>query len=269
MNEEAAASVLRIGVVNFLNAYPLWGALEPGAPKDAQANYQLIPDVPSALVRRLRDGELDCALISSVAYFQLPPGYVYHENLGIAAHDKVWSIRLFVGQNQQNFSKDIHGIRKIFTDSASRSSVAQLKMILRAVGVSVPLEEILLVDGQIPQLGRGEALLAIGDTALSNRKLPSYDLQEIYFSLFKRGFVYALWVYPNALEALCRPILDRAYNEYTRDPQVYIDRAAARFHMEPTMAAHYLKRIIRHELADDDLQNLAFFEVESRSDRAQ
>jgi chorismate dehydratase len=178
--------VLRIGVVDFLNAWPLWAALED------RADITLDRDVPSALVKKLHAGEVDAALISSVEYFKLPDGYTYHPNLCIGAEQEVCSIRLFVPEKAAGFSATLSNTSVIYTDIASRSSVAQLRVMLRELKADIPLVEIDGAEEKIPQLKAGEALLSIGDTALRHRECPSFDLQAEYFALFsgfiRRGF---------------------------------------------------------------------------------
>lgn len=244
---------LRIGVVNFLNAYPLWGALE-GVP-----NLALFPDVPSQLALKLRAGNLDAALISSVEYLRHREGFRYHPQLCVAAINESRSIRLFVRNSTAGFRESARNLRRIFTDAASRSSVAQLRVILHALGFAPQLEEITGAGGRIASLADGEALLAIGDTALLHMAEASYDLQKEYFNLFARGFVYALWVFHNEKAAELEELLLQAYRRYRGDTAVFWKKASERFGFGETFVAEYLTDVIQHELSPERQQDLQFF----------
>jgi chorismate dehydratase len=243
----------RLGVVNFLNAYPLWAALEH------EAGIQLVPDLPSRLAGELRAGNLDAALISSVEYLRHPAGFVYHPQLCIAALRESYSIRLFVPDARKDFVSCARKLHRIFTDVASRSSVAQLQVILHELGLSPQLEEVTDARERIAKLNDGEALLAIGDTALAHRALPSYDMQQEYFKLFGRGFVYALWVCHSSKAAELQPLLAQAYQRYRGDRKDYWKKAAARFGFGEEFVREYLTEVIQHELASEREADLRFF----------
>lgn len=244
---------MRIGVVDFLNAFPLWAALE------SKAEIELIRGVPSFLAEELFTGKLDAALISSVEYLRHSDGFTYHPDLCIAAEHEVWSIRLFVRQAKADFSSQVKKLRRIYTDIASRSSVAQLQLILRGHQVEITYQEISNVDAKISSLADDEALLTIGDTALHNLARPSFDLQEEYYRVFGHGFVYALWVYRNALQDELRPLLGQAYADYLGDQSAYLSAAQQRFGFTIEFTNDYLTRVIQHKLTPSRRADLDFF----------
>ena len=248
---------MRIGVVDFLNAWPLWGALEN------ETGVTLIRDVPSALALKLRSGSVDCALISSVEYFRLPQGYSFHPTLCIAADHEVRSIRLFVTKREHAFDETVKHLSHIYTDAASRSSVAQLKAILAKLHADIPLREIEGAAEKIPHLRADEAILSIGDTALKFRERPSFDLQSEYYRLFGRGFVYALWVYPNSLRTQVEPLLDNAYEAYQADQLRLRAVAVERFGFPAAFTEEYLTRIIKHKLTAERRGDLEFFQSQN------
>jgi chorismate dehydratase len=243
----------RLGVVNFLNAYPLWAALEH------EAGIQLVPDLPSRLAGELRAGNLDAALISSVEYLRHPAGFVYHPQLCIAALRESYSIRLFVPDARKDFASCARKLHRIFTDVASRSSVAQLQVILHELGLSPQLEEVTDAREHITELNDGEALLAIGDTALFHRMRPSYDIQQEYFNLFGRGFVYALWVCHEQKAGELQTLLAQAYERYSHDAENFLHQAAQRFGFDAEFVRTYLGQVIEHELSPERLDDLQFF----------
>jgi len=245
--------MLKIGVVDFLNAYPLWAALEN------KSGIELIRGVPSFLATELFAGRVDAALISSVEHLRHGQGYAFHPALCIAAGHEVRSIRLFVKKRMVGFNQQLSGMNKIYTDIASRSSVAQLQLILRELKKEIVLEEVTDVQSKLAALGGDESLLTIGDTALKNIERPSYDLQREYNGIFGRGFVYALWVYRDALAKELVPILSEAYAEYTRDQSAWLFKATERFGFGADFTRDYLTNVIQHELTPERKADLDFF----------
>src|SRR4249920_1563612 len=81
--------LLRISLVNFLNARPLtWGLLHETPPGVAVSR-----DIPSACAAKLAAGEADVGLIPSIEYQRLP-GVRVVPGLGIAADSEVRSVLL-------------------------------------------------------------------------------------------------------------------------------------------------------------------------------
>lgn len=243
----------RVGVVNFLNAFPLWAALEK------KAEVQLFPDIPSRLAERLHRNELDAALISSVEFLRYPQGFSYHPRLCIAALTRSESIRLFVPQNHLPFREALHHTSTIYTDMASRSSVAQLRVILQNLHLTPQLKEVAIAGESILKLGRGEALLAIGDTALQYKDNPSYDLQTAYYEIFQRGFVYALWVGRSEKMHELEPLFDAAYQEWGMELEGLLAEATRRFGFTAEFTRAYLCSVIEHRLSTERKDDLEFF----------
>ncbi len=248
----------RLGVVDFLNAYPLWAALQN------DSRVVLVPDVPSRLALKLRAGNLDAALISSVEYLRHGEGFAYHPGLCIAAKTESKSIRLFVENNDLPFRDKIVQTQLIYTDVASRSSVAQLRVILHELQHFPELVEVANPAERIPVLGPGAALLSIGDTALRYLHSPSYDLQTAYHAIFNRGFVYALWVGRGAVMRELQPILDQAHQAWLQDQENLLTKAAQLFGFDRPFAVDYLTRIIGHRLSPERQADLEFFSARLR-----
>lgn len=289
---------LRIGVVDYLNAYPLWAALEAAEnsgligksspAREIHSNksganalgavdihssktgadatllveenrVELIRGVPSFLAGELLAGRVDAALISSVEYLRHREGLSYHPGLCISAAHEVKSIRLFVQSVRQPFAAQLRTIQKIYTDISSRSSVAQLQVMLAELKANTVLEEITNAGQRIAVLKEDEALLSIGDTALAHLSDPSYDLQREYFGLFAHGFVYALWVFREGLRASLVPLLSNAYEVYKADQPRYLQLATERFGFPAEFTRTYLTEIIHHELSAERKADLDFF----------
>lgn len=247
---------LRIGVVDYLNAYPLWAALEEPA---FAGTVQLVRGVPSFLAGELLAGRVDAALISSVEYLRHREGLGYHPGLCISAEREVRSIRLFVRNLQKPFKEQLQNIRTIYTDISSRSSVAQLQVMLRELNANPALEEVTGPGERIATLKEDEALLSIGDVALAHLNHPSYDLQREYFAMFSHGFVYALWVFQEGLSNDIVPLLSRAHDVYQSDQPRYLQLATERFGFPADFTQVYLTEIIHHRLSAERKADLDFF----------
>jgi len=244
---------LKIGVVDYLNAYPLWAALE------SEPQVSLVRGVPSFLAQELQSGRLDAALISSVEYLRQPQGYVYHDSLCIAATRESKSIRLFLPDCRPPFTAALQDVHTIFTDIASRSSVAQLRVILQQLGLTPELQEITNAGERIAALKTGEALLTIGDTALAHLAESSYDMQQVYYDTFQRGFVYALWVMQADREKVVTPLLTAAHRKYNEDIEHYLKLATGRFGFSAEFTHDYLTQTIQHVLSAERKADLNFF----------
>jgi len=190
MNEKR----LKIGAVSFINAYPLTKNLE---------YHDVVYDIPSVLADRLKNKELDIALISSIEYAKNFKNYDYISNLCISSIEKVDSILLF--SKMANLS-DIKNLRY---DISSRSSVAMLKIIFNKKNGFIPnflscnTDEINYYM-ELDNKNDTDAVLLIGDNALKYKDIhisdnetgfkKIYDLGTEWYNLFSLPFVYALWV---------------------------------------------------------------------------
>lgn len=182
--------MLRIGCVKYLNARPLIR----GWPGEVDFDH------PSALCKRLADGELDVALVSSFEFLRNPI-YQIVDDVSISSDGPVYSV--FVA-HQGNISK----IKEIQLDPASRTAVNLLRCLLAELGLNPRLIE--RSTGTLPvgrvgvppasvKLDSAHAQLLIGDQAIRFRQEHSgdfhfWDLGEQWKNLIGLPFVYALWL---------------------------------------------------------------------------
>ena len=109
----ASPSRLRVGVVSYLNAKPLYYRLQDFAP-----GASLEMDLPSRLADRLAAGTLDIGLIPSVEYLRgAASGYEVVPGFAIAARGAVRSVKLF---SRVPFDR----IERLALDAGSRTSQA-------------------------------------------------------------------------------------------------------------------------------------------------
>ena len=109
--------MIRIGSVPYLNSKVLVYGLQPGTPE-----YTFETHVPSVLVEKLRNGEVDVALVSSIEYFR-SPDYCILPNMSVASHREMWSIQVF-------YRGELKAARRIGMDPSSQTTNALLHIIM-------------------------------------------------------------------------------------------------------------------------------------------
>src|SRR5215471_20028097 len=116
-----ADSLLRISLVDFLNARPLtWGLLHEPPDK-----ISISPNTPSVCADKLASGEVDVGLIPSIEYQRIP-GLKVVRSLGIAASSEVRSVLLVSEVSRER-------IRSVSLDPASRTSATLVRILLKRV----------------------------------------------------------------------------------------------------------------------------------------
>lgn len=173
----------RIGSVPYLNGRPLVARFrEPTAPAD----LELTLDVPSSLAARLRGGDLDVALVSSVEAFR-GEGVAVVSDIAIAADGPVRSVGLLS-------RVPLDRVRHVAVDRSSLTSAALLRVIYRRrYGIDLAYTT---AEPNLPSmLETAEAAMLIGDPAMRNDDdLYFMDLGAAWKELTGLPFVYAVWL---------------------------------------------------------------------------
>jgi predicted solute-binding protein len=175
--------MIRLGCVKYLNARPL----VRGWQGPAEFGH------PSALCKRLANGELDIALVSSFEFLRNPI-YRIVEDVSISSDGPVFSV---VMAHRGKISQ----VEEIELDSASETAVNLLRCLLAELGLNarlVPKRESEM-QMQREALERINARLFIGDQAIGfrqkyAREFDFWDLGEQWKKLVDLPFVYALWL---------------------------------------------------------------------------
>ena len=129
----------KIGAVSYLNTKPLTTAMELGADpanmvcpvlreQDAgSVEFDLVYDLPSALADRLAAGELDVALVPSIALARPNPKtqqpYLILSDACIGCRGPVWSVKLLS-------RKPLAEIETLALDDGSRTSQCLVQILL-------------------------------------------------------------------------------------------------------------------------------------------
>jgi chorismate dehydratase len=191
----------RIGGVPYGVGAPLLAGLE----SDPAATLVQAP--PTELIRRLRLGELDAALVSSVEAVR-QPGYRVAKGLGIACKREIRSVRAFRRPGVP--------IRSVGLDQSSATSVALLRLLLARVhqaAVASDVQFATIAPTLQPHGSPHDLVLLIGDTGLAaeagGREV--WDLGREWVRWTGLPFVFALWVlHPQSDPEVVLPVLHRA-----------------------------------------------------------
>lgn len=173
---------LRVGTVPFLVARPLDEGLgdEPG--------IELAADVPAKLVEKLRSGEIDVALVSSIELFR-QPGYRYLDGLAVSGRGFVASVQVFL-------RKALEEVRSIALDPASRAAATLVQVMLAERGTPPSYHTCAL--GEDPRGANADAWLRIGDRALreyhEDGALPVFNPSAAWCEATGLPFVFATWI---------------------------------------------------------------------------
>ncbi len=173
---------LRIGAVSYLNTKPLVYGLPQLCPE-----AELVFDYPSRLADDLASGRLDIALIPSIEFFQ-DPGYTIVSDACIACRGPVLSVKLFS-------RVALAEIRTLALDAGSRTSVALVRVLLKARFGIEPRLEPLPVDAKLADT-QADAILLIGDRAMHSpegRFVEVWDLGDQWCRWAELPFVFAMW----------------------------------------------------------------------------
>lgn len=173
----------RLSIIDYLNAAPLNYGFKHGLGFE---HFHLKFQVPSLCADRLRAGEVDAGLISSIEYLRIP-GLKIVPGLCIASPKRVRSVIILSKVPPEE-------IRTLALDTSSRSSVVLGQVLLRErYGVNAQVVD--MGPDQDAMLAQCDAALLIGDVAMRARRegLLVMDLAEEWHAWTGLPFVFALW----------------------------------------------------------------------------
>jgi chorismate dehydratase len=238
---------LRIGCVKYLNARPLIR----GWPDHVESDH------PSALCKRLANGDLDVALVSSFEFLRNPI-YRIVDDVSISSDGPVYSV---VVAHEGEISK----IDEIELDPASETAVNLLRCVLSEIGLNPHLVQ--RNTGVWPAAAEPgsacRAQLLIGDQAIRFRQAhigeyEFWDLGEECKKLTNLPFVYALWlIRPEVVHA--KEIADRL--RLLRDENLAnLDRLiAGEKEFDPQFCSRYYREHLRFSFGEKEKEGLRIF----------
>jgi len=247
---------LRVGSVPYLVGRPLDKGLgdEPG--------ISLEHDVPANLIERLRRGDLDVALVSSIELFR-GEGYRYLDGIGVAGDGYVGSVQVFL-------RTPIQEAKRLAMDPASRAAAALTKSLLfdRLGG---PPEYVEVPLGEDPRAREDtDGWLRIGDRALRETltiDAPAWNPSEEWRERTGLPFVFAAWIVRP--EVQIEPHLDAFRRARTRGRDAVEElalEAAKVWSLPAEKCRRYLGEECRYDPAED--MGPALREFQKRAARA-
>jgi chorismate dehydratase len=195
----ASQSSLRIAAINFLNPAPLmWDFEHPPLNAPLALRYRIDRMLPSECADRLASGKADIGLIP-IAALAANPGLRILPGCVIASKGQVRSLLLV-----RHASQPLASLRSVAADTASRTTVAHARILLRHWGnPDVPF--LPMAANLDAMLQRADAAILIGDPALlaleeranhferTGEELVYHDLAQEWRTLTGLPFVSAVW----------------------------------------------------------------------------
>ncbi|MCD6223727.1 MAG: menaquinone biosynthesis protein [Deltaproteobacteria bacterium] len=239
--------MLRVGLVSFFNAWPLYQAFLTDAIK---TNYDFTQLFPSECAEMLRNKEIDIGIVPAIEYAYLPHQYIILPSMCISSPDYVRSVALFCNTP---FNK----VRKVLLDKYSRTSNALAQILLKEkfkkdVECNFNMKDF-------------DAQVIIGDNALFKEKeFPSdqiLDLAHEWKTFTNLPFVFALWV------GYREKITNEVVQNFTRAKEwgiTHIEEIACCFHRRfPYLTKqeyiNYLTSNINYHLTEEKIESIQLF----------
>ncbi len=219
-------------------------------------------DVPARLIERLRSGDLDVALVSSIELFRRD-GYRYLDGIGVAGDGYVGSVQVFL-------RAPIQEAKSLAMDPASRAAAALTKSLLfeRRGG---PPEYVEVPLGQDPAAAKDtDGWLRIGDQALRETltiDAPAWNPSEEWRERTGLPFVFAAWIVRP--DAEIEPHLDAFRRARARGRDAVdelAEEAAKAWSLPAAKCRSYLSEECRYDPAED--MGPALREFQKRAARA-
>ena len=231
---------LRVGTVPYLVARPLDCGLE------AEPGIELVRDVPAELVRSLRSGALDVALVSSIELYR-QPGYAYLPDLTVAANGFISSVLMF-------HERPLEELRSVALDPASRAARALLQVVLAERGLSP--EWVDVEPGRDPRHAGCDAWLRIGDPALKEYVDPTapeaFCPSGAWMEMTGAPFPFAVWIVREGvdlsehMDAFCR-----ARERGAATLESFVRMGAETWELDPAYVHRYLAEESLYSMGDD------------------
>lgn len=245
MTPSSSSAVLRVGAPPYLVARPLTEGL------DASPLVRFERDVPARLVEKLRAGELDVALVSTIELFRRA-GYGYLAGYAIAGHGEVASVRVFL-------RRPVEELTSIALDPASRAAAALVQTLFSgALGDAFARPRVAPRFVEVPAGGDAavadaDAFLEIGDAALrrslSARDADYFDPSGAWARATQLPFPFATWIVREGVELSHEQlaVFAAARRAGLALLDAYVDEGAATMGLPREALARYLRHECRFE----------------------
>jgi chorismate dehydratase len=216
-----ADRVIRLGRISYVNMAPVFYRLD--------AQVEEVAGVPTELNRRLLDGEIDLAPISSIEYARNADRLRLLPRLCVSSQGAVDSIQLVS-------RVPLEHVRTVAVTPESATSVVLTKVLLPEAA-HVPLGE------------EADAKLLIGDAALQsafNDPTPHHDLGRLWLERTGLPMVFAVWAVsepvPDGVVEL-EAALVASLRLARAEPERLAHEASERYGYPPGFLARYFEKL--------------------------
>ncbi|GIX42145.1 MAG: chorismate dehydratase [Leptospiraceae bacterium] len=245
--------ILRIGTVKFLNAKPLdYGFFYPEGNILNHYKFKIYEDVPSILIKYLKEKQIDIGLISSIEALRNENQINFYPHLGICSQKNVQSIFYIT---KKNYKKPV---KRIYLDQSSRSSNELLKILYYFYFKELPEFIIEKPQNILNKINDNSAGLIIGDPAINLYLNPNSfylkDLAEWWYELTQLPFVFAVWAFPKELN-----INLKIFEESYRIGKKSIDKIIIRYSFPRDFSYQYLTKNLYYEMGEKELKSLQLY----------
>lgn len=228
----------------YSNSAPLVEKLTEMDPR-----VRVIHDHPANLVRDLKEGRADVALIP-VAHLFRHPELTMIEGLGVAADGPVKSVLL-------KCNRPMGKIRTVARDPASATSNLLADLLLR----NYFKQKVEMCD--LHELEEPDAAVVIGDRALCSEPAAAgdIDLAEAWTKWTKLPFIFAVWAVRKDFTQIAEvtDIAHRAYAAGFRATEEIAERYAEKLGGSPDFWVDYLDNSIHYKLDQRDMEGMNRF----------
>ncbi len=245
---------LRIGAVSYLNTKPLVHGLQDRLP-----DAELIFDLPSRLADRLDSGELDVALVPSIAFSEHPEWSIVSDAC-IGCRGPVLSVKLM-------FRVPPGSVRTLAVDEGSRTSAVLAQILLHQIHGVRPVISRLPI-GDSPVSTDVDAVLVIGDRAIhgfgdehqDRPFIEVWDLGDRWCRWAELPFVFAMWIArPGYYSETLADALSAARDEGCRRLREISRRESVTMGLPEPMVYEYLHRNLYFKLDQQQLAGLDLY----------
>jgi chorismate dehydratase len=250
--------MLKLGHIIYSNCFPPHAGIVTGT---VGFPFALVEGIPTELNRKLFEGTIDVSPSSSIEYAMNPGRYLLLPGFSITSKNRVMSILL-----ESRVPIDELDRKVVALTSASATSVVLLRILLELHRRMHP-EYILYTQGSEDPADRSDAILTIGDLALTkpvSAAFPHrYDLGELWHQFTALPFVFALWHvnYRKSLEPELALLYDILVSSRTYGMSNLAD-LADKYHARFGVPAHVLQAywsVFSYGLGEEEQKGLLAF----------
>ena len=250
MTQEAK---FKVGTVLYLNGKPLTYGIEQRGER-----VELAVDFPSRLVDRVRQGELDVGLMSSVACLESEDFCIVGDG-AIACSGPAESIKLF-SQVQP------YAVTRVAVDTSSRTSALLLRIVLEERYYARP-DYVEMAPDLDSMLKQADAALLIGDAAMTVRRpdLLELDLGHEWFQLTRLPMVFAVWAARRDADLADLPhLLEQSRDQGVQNLAGIAETSAPELGLSPSACRQYLQKLLPYRLGEEEIAGLREFGKRAR-----